>query len=220
MTKPIIDILPAYDETTQYVVKTGFTETWKEIIINYDVRDINEGKCSSAEKIDLMYKYIEFDIFDPSKTDVDMDDYREFYTEWIPGNFYKTDTLITYNGKYYKTYIDIEAEEAHKYQKGVDNFVLNANAYQPRIASDDTRKFLNFNNTSEAIITRYVDFIYHQELMYIQNIKSLKSGDAIKCRYSDTEWCLCKVLSNVTWDSDWMRYDDLPTDNFEYIKTL
>ena len=105
--KVVIDELPLYNQETEYVVITGYTEKENVIIINYEVRDIIKTK-EQLQKDDQL-KCLK--MFANTLSDEEALQVPLMYDEFEANHHYIVGERVLYNDVLYKVLVEHDSQE-------------------------------------------------------------------------------------------------------------
>ena len=105
--KVVIDELPLYNQETEYVVITGYTEKENVIIINYEVRDIIKTK--EQLKKDDQLKCLK--MFANTLSDEEALQVPLMYDEFETNRHYIVGERVLYNDVLYKVLVEHDSQE-------------------------------------------------------------------------------------------------------------
>ena len=105
--KVVIDELPLYNQETEYVVITGYTEKENVIIINYEVRDIIKTK-EQLQK-DEQLKCLK--MFANTLSDEEALQVPLMYDEFEANHHYVVGERVLYNDILYKVLVEHDSQE-------------------------------------------------------------------------------------------------------------
>lgn len=105
--KPIVDLVPEYNVATEYVVITGYEESEEEIIVIYEVRQIQKTREQLVQ--DDRERCLQ--MFAETLTDEQALQVPLVFNEFEIGVLYKVGTRILYNDVLYKVLIEHTSQE-------------------------------------------------------------------------------------------------------------
>lgn len=105
--KPIVDLVPEYNVATEYVVITGYEENEEEIIVVYEVRQIQKTREQLVQ--DDRERCLQ--MFAETLTDEQALQVPLVFNEFEIGVLYKVGTRILYNDVLYKVLIEHTSQE-------------------------------------------------------------------------------------------------------------
>lgn len=105
--KPIVDLVPEYNVATEYVVITGYEENEEEIIVVYEVRQIQKTREQLVQ--DDRERCLQ--MFAETLTDEQALQVPLVFNEFEIGVMYKVGTRILYNDVLYKVLIEHTSQE-------------------------------------------------------------------------------------------------------------
>lgn len=105
--KPIVDLVPEYHVATEYVVITGYEENEEEIIVVYEVRQVQKTREQLVQ--DDRERCLQ--MFAETLTDEQALQVPLVFNEFEIGVLYKVGTRILYNDVLYKVLIEHTSQE-------------------------------------------------------------------------------------------------------------